>query len=220
VTLALMALLLVGLLTGLYLAWKLIPRLFRWMVADNDIRKSLRRTLVVVGCAAVMSLLVFLARSQSNEPSPQAETASPSASAQPVTGETPVAPDTIHVTPTQEREAEKQPPPNTVPVIARGAGVVPGAIVCPDFQTVSTVFHQYSDYWEDAQQDAMTHGQSRLLRGEPTPRPDFALYDCALVVSGTPMRMEVGNIVPLVTAQLPDGSTIKGVTLPPMITTE
>lgn len=47
------------------------------MVADNDIRKSLRRTLVVVGCAAVVSLVVFLARSQSNETSAPEEKLAP-----------------------------------------------------------------------------------------------------------------------------------------------
>jgi hypothetical protein len=216
------ALLIVGFLTCIYLAWKLLPRLFRWMVADNDIHKSLRRTLAVVGCAAIVSLLVFLVRSQNNE-SPQTDNVSAEAPPHPVNGEIPVDPEVTDPTPTptQERGAEKPTQsPNTASVIARGTGVVPGAIVCPDLRTVNMMFQEYSDYWEDAQQDAMTHGQSKLLRGEPAPKPDFELFDCALLASGSPMSMELGNVVPVVTATLPDGSTIKGVTLPSMVQTQ
>lgn len=100
----------------------------------------------------------------------------------------------------------------SVPVKARGVGVVPGAIVCPDHQTVSFMFRWYGRYWEDAQQDALTHGQSRLQR-EPTAKPDFERYKCALIAPDTPMMLEVGNVVPVVTAKLPEGRSIRGVTL-------
>jgi len=70
VALTLTILLLVGVLTCLYFAWKIVPRLFRWMVADNDIHKSLRRTLVFAGCGALVSLLIFFGRSNSGQIAP------------------------------------------------------------------------------------------------------------------------------------------------------
>jgi TPR repeat protein len=102
-------------------------------------------------------------------------------------------------------------------VTARGVSVVPGAIVCPDHATVSLMFDLYVAHWGDMQQDALTNGQSRLLRGPPAPEPDLKLYGCGLVPPGASMLLERGNIVPVVTAKLPDGRTIRGVTLAAMI---
>ncbi|MGC9953638.1 MAG: tetratricopeptide repeat protein [Rhizomicrobium sp.] len=110
--------------------------------------------------------------------------------------------------------------PNSMAVTARGVSVVPGAIVCPDHDTVRLIFDMYVAHWTDAQQDAMTNGQSRLLRGKPSPAPDLKLYGCALLPSGTHMMLERGNIVPIVTAKLPDGTTIRGVTLEAMIVSQ
>jgi hypothetical protein len=106
---------------------------------------------------------------------------------------------------------------NFVSVVARGASVVPYAIVCPNSDTVSLMFDLYVAHWTDARQDALTNGQSRLLHGQPTPEPDLKLYGCALLPPGTPMMLERGNIVPVVTATLPNGTTIRGVTLAAMI---
>ncbi len=117
----------------------------------------------------------------------------------------------------QRREAEEARRPKLIAVTARGVSVVPGAIVCPNHDTVSLVFDLYVAHWTDTQQDALTHGQSRLLRGEPTSAPDLKFYGCALLPPGTPMKLERGNIVPVVTATLPDGTTIRGVTLAAMI---
>lgn len=101
---------------------------------------------------------------------------------------------------------------------ARGVSVVPGAIVCPDYNTVRSMFDRYVAHWTDLQQDALTNGQARLLRGQPTSAPDLGVYGCALLPSGTPMMMmERGNVIPVVTAKLADGTTIRGVTLPAMI---
>jgi hypothetical protein len=117
----------------------------------------------------------------------------------------------------QRREAEEAKKPKFVAVTARGVSVVPGAIVCPNHDTVSLMFDLYVAHWTDTQQDALTNGQSRLLRGRPTPAPDLKLYGCALLPPGTPMMLERGNIVPVVTATLPDGTMIRGVTLAAMI---
>lgn len=93
---------------------------------------------------------------------------------------------------------------------------MPGAIVCPDHATTSLMFDLYVQYWRDLLQDRLTHGQSRLLR--PTAeKPDPERLGCALIPPGTPMLLELGMIVPVVTAKLPDGRTIRGVTLSDMI---
>ncbi len=107
--------------------------------------------------------------------------------------------------------------PQFVEVAATGVSAVPGAIVCPNFQAVQIVFDGYVASYEDSLQDALTHGQSQLLRGAPRSKPDPELYGCVLVAPGTPMKLEQGNVVPVVTVRLPDGRTVKGVTLPAMI---
>ena len=66
-------------------------------------------------------------------------------------------------------------------------------------------------------QDAMTHGQSRLVRGQPTPAPNLKAHGCVLLPPGTPMVSEGGNAVPVVTAKLQNGTLVRGVTLPAMI---
>lgn len=209
--LTLIIMMLVGILCCLYLVWKFVPRLFRWMAAGNDSRKSLKRTLTVVGCAAAISLLVFIVRYESNEASQSDDSVAAN------------APDHAVENPADEKqqpEAEKPKEPTTVSGIARGSGVVPGAIVCPNFELVNMMFRDYSDYWQQAQQDILTHGQYRLLHGEPI-KPNFEIFDCALLAPGTSMTVEAGsNVVPVVTATLPDGSTIKGVTMPTMVETK
>jgi hypothetical protein len=59
-------------------------------------------------------------------------------------------------------------------------------------------------------------GKSQLLRGPAAPSPDLASHGCALVPTGMPMYLISNNIVPVVFARLPDGSSITGVTLAAM----
>jgi TPR repeat protein len=101
-------------------------------------------------------------------------------------------------------------------VLARGAGVVPGAIICPDMQTWRFVFRQYGQHWTEDFQDTLTRGQSKLLRGDAVPSPDLDAYGCALVSAGSPMILEANEIVPIVSALLPNGRSIRGVTIPAM----
>jgi hypothetical protein len=119
--------------------------------------------------------------------------------------------------PRPQRDAEQATKPNVAAVTARGVSVVPGAIVCPDLNTVDLMFDLYANYWSDAMQDTMTHGEAQLIRGEPAPKPQFEMYGCALLAPGTRLTMESGHVVPVVTAKLPNGKTIRGVTLPSMI---
>jgi len=78
------------------------------------------------------------------------------------------------------------------------------------------MFDLYVSHWEDVTQNAMTNGQSRLIRGQGAPAPDLKSYGCALVPPGTPMTLDTRNVVPVVTAKLPNGTTIKGVTFEAM----
>ena len=105
----------------------------------------------------------------------------------------------------------------TKQVIAKAIPAVPGAVICPDYNTVSLMIWWYRTHWQDNVQDTVTKGQSRLIRGEPISKPPLARYGCALAPAGTPMTLEGGNAVPVVTATLPDGSRVRGVTDPGLI---
>jgi hypothetical protein len=89
--------------------------------------------------------------------------------------------------------------------VAKSLTAAPGAVVCPDLPTVSLVFHLYAAHWEDS----------------TTAAPDPALHQCYLLVSGTPVRVENADAFttgfPRVTAKLSDGTVIRGVTLPSML---
>jgi hypothetical protein len=89
----------------------------------------------------------------------------------------------------------------------KGAAVVNGAIVCPDFQTVQYVFRALTAHWSDALQDQITRGQSQLLR-QSRPEPNLELYACALIPPGTRVRVEARSVVPVVSADV-NGKTIK-----------
>ena len=119
----------------------------------------------------------------------------------------------------QRQQAEQAKLPKFVPVKAVKLPVVPGAIVCADHDTVALMYDLYSAHWSDTMQDKLTNGQSQLLRGKATSAPDLEAYGCSLILAGTPMTLERGNIVPVVSVKLPNGKVVRGVTLQAMITT-
>lgn len=82
-------------------------------------------------------------------------------------------------------------------VIAKGSGPVPGALVCPDFRALQAGFRSFSAY-----------------RG---PRPGY--FGCTLVPPGTLMTVvgEDPGGAPVVSALLPDGQPVRGVTLNGMV---
>jgi hypothetical protein len=107
--------------------------------------------------------------------------------------------------------------PNAVAVVARGVSVVPGAIVCPDFATFKLMFSVYTESWSENASKVMTKGLSGAVDGPPVPPPDFERQGCALVPSGARMMLQSKNSAwSVVTAKLPNGKTIRGVTLPSM----
>jgi hypothetical protein len=127
--------------------------------------------------------------------------------------------------PKQNSAAADKPAPTTPPfhpnAVAKSLTAAPGAVVCADLQTVSVMFHLYAAHWGDSSADAMTKGQARVVRGPAAPAPDPKLYGCSLLVPGTPVRVENVDAFttgfPRVTAKLPDGTVIRGVTLSSML---
>ncbi len=100
--------------------------------------------------------------------------------------------------------------------VARPWMTAPGAIVCPDLQTVQLLQHLYADQWEVTARNSITSGQSTLLEGQPQP-VDPSLYGCSLLSSGTPVQASdpgelLRGVAALVKATLPDGTTVQGIT--------
>jgi hypothetical protein len=102
-------------------------------------------------------------------------------------------------------------------VFARAVSGAPGAIICQDYQAVRLVFSLYNRRFEDQLQDAVTKGVARSIRGEAASEPDPAVSGCALIPDGQLMMKEPAGIFPVVSAQLDDGTYIKGITMPPMV---
>ena len=84
-------------------------------------------------------------------------------------------------------------------LIAKGSGAVPGALVCPDFNAIQTAFQSYA--------------------AGPVPRSNVEHYGCSLVAPGTVMTLEGEDPggAPMVTATLPGGRIVRGVTLRDMV---
>jgi hypothetical protein len=103
---------------------------------------------------------------------------------------------------------------NSTPATAGNlAQYEPGAFICPSYEAAQQLDNLYARHWEDLLQDKLTHGQSRLMRGEGVGEPNPRFLGCVVVASGTPATLEHGNMVQVVTATLPNDSTIRGVTL-------
>lgn len=121
---------------------------------------------------------------------------------------------------TVERPSIPEPPlhPNAV---ARALNAAPGAIVCPNLQSVSSLFHLYSEHWEQETRSRMTNGQSESIEGPVSPAPNPADYGCWLLPPGTPVEAMNGegllSGIPVVTGRLQDGTMVHGVTLVAML---
>jgi hypothetical protein len=130
------------------------------------------------------------------------------------------APDLPHAA-TEDKASSPELPfhPNAV---AKTLSAVPGAIVCSDFASVGFLFDLYIDHVTETGVDAMTRGQWTLSHGPPATAPDPILYGCSLLPPGTMVEAHnaVLNGVPfvaVVTAKLPDGTMIHGVTFLSMV---
>ncbi len=107
--------------------------------------------------------------------------------------------------------------PSATRVFARALSGAPGAIICGDYQAVTIMLSLYNRHMEDRLQDSLTKGLSRSIRGESSREPDPSIFGCAVIPDGQPMMKEPTGIFPVVSAQLNDGTYIKGITMAPMI---
>jgi hypothetical protein len=101
-------------------------------------------------------------------------------------------------------------------VTAQGISKVPGALICQDYATLSSLMRLYGEAWEEQTQDRLMAGRERPLKGVPMEYPDPTDYNCVLVPSGRSMAIERGGIVPKARVYLEDGEVYSGVTNPYM----
>ena len=107
--------------------------------------------------------------------------------------------------------------------VARPIMAVPGALVCSNVADIQAMSDLYNEHWGETQQDAMSHGQSVLLRGQAAPAPDPKVFGCTLLPPGTPVQAEnggLGDAIPKVTAKLPDGTIVRGLTFSNMLSAQ
>lgn len=99
-----------------------------------------------------------------------------------------------------------------------GHPLVPGAIVCRDYDTVTLMIERYKASWEDNFRASVIGPENeKLMHGAPRTPPALARFDCILLPPGTPMKWD-GNWMPaIVTIKLTDGTIRSGVTDPSMI---
>lgn len=108
--------------------------------------------------------------------------------------------------------ARKQP-------IARSFDLVDGAVVCPSFDLADFLAGEINKARHARQSlSPELRKQAALINGYDygaEPRPSD--YGCVLAPTGTPLEVESGNYVPVVSGVLPNGRKFKGVTIPNMI---
>lgn len=103
--------------------------------------------------------------------------------------------------------------------VAKGFDLVDGAIVCSSLglaNYLSTRINQarharLSPPPELRRQVALINGE------DPGAEPKPSDYGCAFVPIGTPMTVQKGNYVPVVSGILPNGRPFSGVTIPAMV---
>jgi hypothetical protein len=112
-----------------------------------------------------------------------------------------------------------------VPVKSKGLNAVygnaiPGSIVCKNSDTTDLMLRLYAQYEIDLSNQPFANSEREILaHGKPrTPiKPDPSAYGCILAKIGTPMYLEIGNVVLgvwVVVLIADDGSIYRGVTFP------
>lgn len=104
-------------------------------------------------------------------------------------------------------------------LLARGFDLVDGAVVCQSFDMAQYITTQINQARHARLSlPAELRRQQALITGHDDGKEPFPSdYGCALVPAGTPMKVEQGNYVPVVSGRFPDGRKFSGVTLPSMI---
>jgi hypothetical protein len=102
---------------------------------------------------------------------------------------------------------------------AQGIDLVDGAIVCRSYDLAEFMFEQTNQarHYRRSIPPELAR-QAMLISGYDDSRePKLAEYGCVLVPAGTPLSIEKGNFVPVVSGKLPNGRRFSGVTLPAMV---
>lgn len=97
--------------------------------------------------------------------------------------------------------------------------LVNGAVICPSFDLADFMAGEINKARHARESlSPELRRQAALINGYDygaEPRPSD--YGCVLAPEGTPLNVEEGNYVPVVSGVLPDGRKFKGVTIPNMI---
>lgn len=102
---------------------------------------------------------------------------------------------------------------------AQGFDLVDGAVVCQSYDLADFLTGEINKarHARLSLSPELRH-QAELINGyDYGAEPKLSDYGCVLVPVGTPLIVESGNYVPVVSGVLPDGHRFKGVTLPVMI---
>lgn len=102
---------------------------------------------------------------------------------------------------------------------AKGMDLVDGAIVCSSYDLAAWLYGQVN-VARHAQRSLSPEQrrQRQLITGDDIGQePRMEDWGCTLVPAGTPLAVEPGNSVPVVSGKLADGRRFKGVTLPTMV---
>lgn len=111
------------------------------------------------------------------------------------------------------------PAPEPKQPIAKGMDLVDGAVVCRSYDLAAWMYGQINVARHARQSlSPELRRQAALIKGyDEGAEPRLADWGCVLVPTGTPVALETGNYVPVVSGVLPNGRRFQGVTLPTMI---
>lgn len=103
--------------------------------------------------------------------------------------------------------------------VAKGMDLVDGAIVCSSYDLAAWMYGQVNVARHAVRSlSPESRRQAALIRGYDIGRePRLEDWGCVLVPTGTPLAVEPGNTVPVVSGRLADGRRFEGVTLPTMV---
>jgi hypothetical protein len=102
---------------------------------------------------------------------------------------------------------------------AKGMDLVDGAVVCSSLNLTNYIYSQINMARHARQSlPPEVRRQAALVNGyDDGQELRLADYGCVLVPVGTPLTVEPGNYVPVVSGVLPNGRRFQGVTLPTMV---
>lgn len=102
---------------------------------------------------------------------------------------------------------------------AQGFDLVDGAVVCRSYDLANFLAGEINKARHARiSLSPELRRQAELINGyDYGAEPKLLDYGCVLVPIGTPLTVEPGNYVPVVSGVLPDGRRFQGVTLPAMV---